>query len=105
MGTHWQTDLCDMQKIAKYNAGYKYVLTCFDVFSKFGWAEPIKDKSSFSTAKGFEKILGRNSQAPWFLYSDKGQEYTGAPFQTLMKKKFIMHTTSESPDVKAASVE
>ncbi len=58
MDTHWQTDLCDMQKIAKYNASYKYVLTCFDVFSKFGWAEPIKDKSSFSTAKGFEKILG-----------------------------------------------
>ncbi len=31
----WQIDLVDMQKFAKLNKGYKYLLTCIDVFSKY----------------------------------------------------------------------
>ena len=34
----WQTDLIDIQKIAKYNQGYRYILVCIDILSKFAWA-------------------------------------------------------------------
>ena len=34
----WQIDLCDMQSLSKYNNGYKYLLTCIDIFSEFAWA-------------------------------------------------------------------
>ena len=37
----WQADLVDMQKLAKFNDGYKYILTCIDLLSKFGWAIPL----------------------------------------------------------------
>jgi hypothetical protein len=30
----WQLDLVDLQKFSKSNKGYKYLLTCIDVFSK-----------------------------------------------------------------------
>ena len=41
----WQADLADMQAFASENNGIKYLLTCIDVFSKFAWVVPIKDKS------------------------------------------------------------
>ena len=31
----WQTDLIDIQKISKYNQGYRYILVCIDILSKF----------------------------------------------------------------------
>ena len=39
-------DLVDLQKLAKYNKGYKYLLTVIDVFSKYAWVEPLKSKSA-----------------------------------------------------------
>ena len=42
----WQMDLVDMQKLSKWNKGYKYMLTVIDVFSKVAWAEPLKTKST-----------------------------------------------------------
>ena len=36
-------DLDDMQAYEKDNNGFKYLLTCIDVFSKHDWAIPIKN--------------------------------------------------------------
>ena len=35
-------DFVDIQTLAKYNKGYKYLLTVIDVFSKYAWVEPLK---------------------------------------------------------------
>ena len=35
-------DLVDIQTLAKYNKGYKYLLIVIDVFSKYAWVEPLK---------------------------------------------------------------
>src|SRR3981189_191094 len=43
----WQADLADMQVEAKYNDGYKYILTVIDIYSRYAWAEPIKTKSHY----------------------------------------------------------
>lgn len=39
-------DLVDLQKLAKYSKGYKYLLTVIDVLSKYAWVEPLKSKSA-----------------------------------------------------------
>ena len=36
-------DLLDLQKLAKYNNSYKYLLTVIDVLSKYSWVEPFKE--------------------------------------------------------------
>ena len=105
LDTNWQADLCDMQRLAKYNAGNKYLLVCIDVFSKFGWVEPIKDKRASTVAKAFERILKRDQRKPWWLLTDKGKEFVGKDFQDLMTRKMIDHRTTESPDIKAALAE
>jgi hypothetical protein len=31
----WQMDLVDLTSLVKFNEGYKFLLTCIDIFSKF----------------------------------------------------------------------
>jgi hypothetical protein len=103
--TNWQADLCDMQKLAKYNEGYKYILTCVDVLSKYVWGVPIKDKQAYTVAQAFSQIL-KKGRKPWWLYTDNGKEFTGKAFQDLMVKKRIVHYTASSyPEVKCPNVE
>ena len=41
----WVMDLMDVQKLAKWNKGHRYILTVVDVLSKYAWAIPIKNKT------------------------------------------------------------
>ena len=40
----WVVDLADMQSLSKYNKTIKYVLCAIDLFSKYAWVDPIKDR-------------------------------------------------------------
>ena len=40
----WCSDLVEMRQFSKWNKGYRYLLMDLDVFSKFGWIVPLKDK-------------------------------------------------------------
>ena len=40
----WGVDLADMQSLSKYNRGIKYLLCAVDLFSKYAWFVPLKDK-------------------------------------------------------------
>ena len=46
-----------MQSLSKYNKGIKYLLCAIDLFSKYAWVVPIKDKKGVSIVDAFQKIL------------------------------------------------
>ena len=49
----FQADLCDVQNLSRYNKGYKYLLTCVDIFSKYAWIVALKTKTGSRTSEGF----------------------------------------------------
>ena len=53
----WQADLVDMQKNKSQNKNFNYILTVIDIFSKFAWAIPIKNKTGDSITRAFEIIF------------------------------------------------
>ena len=40
----WGVDLADMQLIIKYNKGIRYPLCATDLFNKYAFVVPLKDK-------------------------------------------------------------
>ena len=88
----WSADLVDMQVFSFFNKGFKYILTVIDVFSKYAWAVPIKDKSAASVTKAFEKII--SDRIPKKLWVDEGKEFYNATFKKLLDKhKIDMYST------------
>ena len=49
----WGADLPDMQSLSKYNKRIKYLLYAIDLFSKYAWVAPIKDKKGVSIVDAF----------------------------------------------------
>ncbi len=80
----FQADLVDMSAYSKENDDIKFLLTCIDVFSKYAWARPLKNKTGKEVTKAFESILGEN-RVPQKLQTDKGTEFFNKHFQQLMK--------------------
>ena len=59
----FQADLVDVQNLSRYNKGYKYLLTCIDIFSKYAFVLPLKTKQGQELVKAFQKILS-NGRKP-----------------------------------------
>ena len=50
----WGADLADMQLISRYNKGIRFLLCVTDIFSKYAWVVPLKDKKGVSIAAAFQ---------------------------------------------------
>lgn len=81
----WQADLVEMQPYAKENKGYKYLLTVIDIFSKYAWAVPVKQKTGSEVASAMKSVL-QQGRIPKNLHTDRGKEFYNTSFQSLMKQ-------------------
>ena len=56
-----------MQSLSKYNKEIKYLLCAIDLFSKYAWVVPIKNKKGISIVNAFQKIIseGRKANKIW----------------------------------------
>ena len=55
----WGVDLADMHSLRKYSKGIKYLLCAIDLFSKYPWVVPLKDKRGISIVNAFQKIISK----------------------------------------------
>ena len=67
----WGADLADMQLISKFNKGFRFLLCVIDIFSKYAWVFPLKDKKGISIAGAFQKMLDDSNRKPNKLWVDK----------------------------------
>ena len=76
-------DLADMQLLSKYNKGIRFLLCVIDIFSKYAWVVPLKDKKGISIVKAFQSIFKKSNsnRKPNKIWVDKGSEFYIAYFK------------------------
>ena len=93
----WAADLVDMQRFSDWNKGINYLLMVIDVFSKFGWIEPLKNKKGETVANAFKKIF-KSGRQPRLLWTDKGKEFYNKNVNQLLSRKNIKLYSTENEE-------
>ena len=74
-----------MQLISKYN---------IDLFSKYAWVVPLKDKNGLTIVNAFQSILDSSKRKPNKIWVDQGSEFYNSSFKKWLKDNDIrMYST------------
>ena len=68
-------DLANMQSINKFNKGIRSLLCIIDIFSKYAWVVPLKDKKVVTNVSTFQKVLDKSTHKQNKIWVDKGSEF------------------------------
>ena len=84
-----------MQLLSRYNKGIRFLLCVIDIFNKYAWVVPLKDKKSISIVKAFQIVLKQsNSRKPNKIWVDKGSEFYNAYFKKWLRDNdIVMYST------------
>ena len=90
----WGVDLADMQLLSKYNKGIRFLLCVIDIFSKYAWVVPLKDKKGIKIVKAFPSILKQSNRKPNKIWVDKESEFYNAYFKKWLRDNdIVMYST------------
>ena len=90
----WGVDLADMESLSKKNKGIKYFLRAIDLFSKYAFVVPLKDKKGTSITNAFNKIIKQSNRKPNKTLVDQGGEFYNRDFKKwLSSNDIIMYST------------
>ena len=90
----WGVDLADMQSLSRKNIGIKYLLCAIDLFSKYAFVIPLKDKKGISIVNAFNKIIKQSNRKPNKIWVDQGGEFYNNVFEKwLSDNNIIMYST------------
>ena len=79
----WAADLADMKAFKDYNDGYTFLLLVIDIFSKYGWVIPLKNKKGETVAEALKNIFEKRK--PEKLWTDKGTEFYNKDVKKLIE--------------------
>ena len=90
----WGVDLADMQSLSRKNKGIKYLLCAIDLYSKYAFVIPLKDKKGISIVNAFNKIIKQSNRKPNKIWVDQGGEFYNNVFKKwLSDNDMIMYST------------
>ena len=92
----WGVDFADMHLLSKYNKGIRFLLCVIDIFSKYVWVVPLKDKKGISIVKAFQSILKQSNskQKPNKIWIDKESEFYNVYFKKWLRdNNIVMYST------------
>ena len=90
----WGVDLADTQSLSKKNKGIKYLLCAINLFSKYAFVVPLKDKKGISITNAFKKIIKQSNGKPDKIWVDQGSEFYNRDFKKwLSSNNIIMYLT------------
>ena len=65
------------------------MLNVIDVFSKYAWSIPLKDKKGETVTEAFKTIVKNYDRLPKFLWVDQGKEFYNKNMNEWLEKNNI----------------
>ena len=85
----WGADLADIQLISKSNEGFIFLLCVIDIYKKYVWVTPLKDKKGITTTNAFQKILKESNRKPNKIWVDKGGDFYNRSMKLWLEKNDV----------------
>ena len=82
----WGADLADMRLISKCSKGFSFLLCVIDVYSKYAWVIPLKDKKEITITNAFQNILDESNHKPNKIWVDKDSEFYNRSMKSWLEK-------------------
>ena len=83
-----------MQLLSRKNKSIKYLLCAIDLYSKYAFVIPLKDKKGISIVNAFNKIIKQSNRKPNKIWVDQGGEFYNNVFEKwLSDNNIIMYST------------
>ena len=84
-----------MQLLSKYNKGIRFLLCVIDIFSKYAWGVPLKDKKGVSIVTAFQGVLKQSNRKSNKIWVDKGSEFYDASLKKWLRDNdIVMYSTN-----------
>ncbi|VDI27454.1 Hypothetical predicted protein [Mytilus galloprovincialis] len=96
----FDADLADLSSISKENGDVKHLLFVIDIFSKYLWVEPLKNKTAKEVIRGFQSIFNQGRKCKK-LRTDNGTEFTSNITRKYLKSEDIYFFTTQNSSTKA----
>ena len=86
-----------MQLLNRCNKGIRFLLCVIDIFSKYAWVVPLKDKKDVRIVRAFQSILKQSNRKPNKIWVDKDSEFYNAFFKKWLRNILcILHIMKET---------
>ena len=73
-----------MQSLSRFNKGIRYLLCANDLFCKYAWVVPLKDKRGISIVNAFHKMISKRCKSNK-IWIDQGGEFHNKLFKRFLK--------------------
>lgn len=84
-----QADLIDMGRLQTKNDGFKFLLVLIDCMTKKLWVCALRSKTGLRMKLALQRWLTSLNQKPKILKTDRGNEFTCAPVQNLLRRQGV----------------
>ena len=88
-------DLAYMQLISKFNKGFRFLFCVIDIYIKYVWAIPLKDKKGNTITNTFQKILDKSNHKPNKIWVNKGSKFYNRSMKSWLEKRWYRNAFNE----------
>ena len=100
-----EMDLVDMVSLSRQNKGVRYLLTCIDCYSRFGFVRLLKTKKASPVVDALASILNCTKNKTKFISADQGTEFFNKSMSNFLDKRKITLYYSKNKSIKASLIE
>ena len=86
----WAADLAEMGSLSSKKKNLKYLLCVIDIFTKYAWFKPTKDRKGKTFLNAFIEILNESNHKPNKLWVEQGREFYNELMQEWLDSNDIL---------------